>query len=159
DGRWLAIACTSDKIFARLAVLMGCPEFAGSGKWGTLSQREADRAAVDAFVGEWTGRHTREEVLALCSAGEVPCGPLYAIDEIFADPHYKARDNIAFVNEPRIAGGQEFAVPNVMPRLTETPGRINWLGPPLGAHTEEVLEDWIGLEAAEIAALRSAGAI
>ena len=159
DGRWIAIACTSDKIFARLADLMGCPEFAGNGQWGTIAKREADREAVDAYVGEWTARHPREEVLAICSKGEVPCGPLYAIDEIFEDPHYKARENIAFVKEPRVPGKNEFAVPNVVPRLTGTPGRINWLGPALGAHTEDVLKDWIGLGEAEIAALRQAGAI
>jgi len=160
DGRWLAIACTSDKIFARLAELMGCPEFAGSGKWGKVAQREADRDAVDAHVGEWTGRHTRDEVLALCSAGEVPCGPLYSIDEIFEDPQYRARGNIAYVDVPRMpGGGHEFAVPNVMPRLSGTPGRINWLGPALGADTEDVLKGWIGLGEAEIDALRGAGAI
>ena len=160
DERWLAIACTSDKIFARLAELMDCPEVAGTGKWGQVAQREADRDAVDAYVGAWTAKHTRDEVLALCSQGEVPCGPLYSIDEIFDDPQYKARENIAFVDEPRMpGGGLEFAVPNVMPRLTGTPGRINWLGPALGAHTEEVLKDWMGMGDAEIAALRGSGAI
>ena len=139
---------------------MGCPEFAGAGKWGKVAQRETDRAAVDADVGEWTARHTRDEVLALCSKGEVPCGPLYSIDEIFDDPQYKARDNIAFVNEPRMpGGGREFAVPNVVPRLSGTPGRINWLGPALGADTEDVLKEWIGLGDAEIASLRDSGAI
>ena len=159
DGRWIAIACTSDKIFARLAEVMGRQELAGAGIWGTVAQREADRAAVDALVGAWTGRHTREEVLALCSAGEVPCGPLYAIDEIFEDPQYRARDNIAYITEPRVPGKNQFAVPNVMPRLTGTPGRIDWLGPPLGSHTEDVLKDWAGLGPDEISALRKAGAI
>ena len=159
DGRWIAIACTSDKIFARLAEVMGRQELAGAGIWGTVAQREADRAAVDALVGAWTGRHTREEVLALCNAGEVPCGPLYAIDEIFEDPQYRARDNIAYITEPRVPGKNEFAVPNVMPRLTGTPGRIDWLGPPLGSHTEDVLKDWAGLGPDEISALRKAGAI
>ena len=159
DGRWIAIACTSDKIFARLAEVMGRQELAGAGIWGTVAQREADRAAVDALVGAWTGRHTREEVLALCSAGEVPCGPLYAIDEIFEDPQYRARDNIAYITEARVPGKNEFAVPNVMPRLTGTPGRIDWLGPPLGSHTEDVLKDWAGLGPDEISALRKAGAI
>jgi len=160
DGRWLAIACTSDKIFARLAELIGAPELAGTGKWGKVAQREADRAAVDAWVGAWTASHSRDEVLALCSAGEVPCGPVYSIDEIFTDPQYAARGNIAYVDEPRMPGGsRQFAVPNVMPRLSETPGRIEWLGPALGAHSESVLKDWIGLDDAAIAALRSAGAI
>ena len=159
DERWIAIACTSDKIFARLAAVMGRPELAGDGIWGKVAQREADRAAVDALVGTWTGRHTRDQVLAVCSAGEVPCGPLYAIDEIFEDPQYRARENIAFITEPRVPGKNEFAVPNVMPRLTGTPGRIDWLGPPLGSHTEAVLKDWVGLDADAIAALRKAGAI
>ena len=44
DGKWVAIACTSDKIFERLAVAMGVPEFGGRGKWGTIIQREAERA-------------------------------------------------------------------------------------------------------------------
>lgn len=159
DGRWIAIACTSDKIFARLAAVMGSPELGGDGKWGKLPLREAERAAVDAFVGAWTGRHTREEVLSLCSQGEVPCGPLYSIDEIFDDPHYRARENIAFIKEPRVPDKKDIAVPNVVPRLSGTPGRINWLGPLLGAHTEDVLEDWIGLKTTEIAALRNSGAI
>ncbi len=159
DERWIAIACTSDKIFARLAEVMGRPELAGEGVWGKVAQREKDRAAVDALVGTWTSAHTRDEVLALCSAGEVPCGPLYAIDEIFEDPQYRARENIAFITEPRVSGKNVFAVPNVMPRLTGTPGRIEWLGPPLGSHTEAVLKEWAGLDADAIAALRKAGAI
>ena len=159
DERWIAIACTSDKIFARFAEVMGRPELAGDGIWGTVAQREADREAVDALVGAWTGRHTREQILALCSAGEVPCGPLLSIDEIFEDPQYRARDNIAFITEARVPGKNQFAVPNVMPRLSGTPGRIDWLGPPLGSHTEDVLKDWAGLGPDEIAALRTAGAI
>ena len=159
DERWIAIACTSDKIFARLAAVMGRPELAGEGIWGKVAQREADRAAVDALVGTWTGRHTRDQVLAMCSAGEVPCGPLYAIDEIFEDPQYRARENIAFITEPRVPGKNTFAVPNVMPRLSDTPGRIDWLGPALGSHTEAVLKEWAGLDADAIAALRQAGAI
>ncbi len=159
DRRWIAIACTSDKIFARLADAMGHPEWAGEGRWGTLAKREAERAQVDAAVAEWTGRHDREALLDLCSRGEVPCGPLYAIDEIFSDPQYAARQNIAFVSEPRLPGGRPLAMPNVVPRLDATPGRIDSAGPALGAHTEEILRDWIGLAPGEIDSLRRAGAI
>ena len=159
DGRWIAIACTNDKIFARLAAAMGKPEWAGDGKWGKVSQREAEREAVDAAVTAWTSAQTREQVLARCSASEVPCGPLYSIDEIFQDPQYAARGNIAFVHEPRIPGNPELAFPNVMPRLTGTPGRIDTLGPALGAHSEQILQDWIGLSTAAIAALRQSGVI
>ena len=114
---------------------------------------------MDAAVTAWTSAQTMEEVLALCSASEVPCGPLYSIDEIFQDPQYAARGNIAFVHEPRIPGNPELAFPNVVPRLTGTPGRIDTLGPALGAHSEQILQDWIGLSTAAIAALRQSGVI
>jgi crotonobetainyl-CoA:carnitine CoA-transferase CaiB-like acyl-CoA transferase len=156
DGRWIAVACTSDKIYARLAEAMGTPEHAGNGKWGTVKQREAQRAVVDATVGAWTGTMDRDEVLTLCAAHEVPCGPIYSIEEIFADPQYKARGNIAYVEDPRVG---VLAVPNVVPRLTETPGRIKWLGPSQGAHADHVYRERLGLGEAEIARLQEAGVI
>src|SRR5471030_827063 len=85
DGRWIAIACTSDKIFARFTELAGAPELAGNGKWGTVRQREAERDAVDAFVSRWTLQHDLDDAVELCATGQVPCGPLLSIDGIFSD--------------------------------------------------------------------------
>jgi succinyl-CoA:(S)-malate CoA-transferase subunit B len=156
DGRWIAIACTSDKIFARLAEAMGVPEYAEGGKWGTIRQREAARAEVDQYVSDWTSRFTRDEVLATCERFQVPCGPVYAIDEIMEDPQYKARGNIAWVEDPRVG---TLAVPNVVPRLTETPGRVKWLGPGMQAHAEHVYKERLGLDDAEIERLTKAGVL
>jgi succinyl-CoA:(S)-malate CoA-transferase subunit B len=152
DDRWIAIACTSDKIFARLAEAMGVPEWAEDGKWGKISQRDADRAQVDEYVGNWTAQFTRDEVLALCEKFQVPCGPVYGIDEIFEDPQYKARENIAWVKDERVG---ELAVPNVVPRLSETPGRVKWLGPSQGAHADHVYKERLGLDDAEIERLKA----
>jgi succinyl-CoA:(S)-malate CoA-transferase subunit B len=154
DKRWIAIACTNDKIFERLAEAMDRKDLAGEGKWGTLARREAERALVDAFVGEWTSRYDRAELLTLCERFQVPCGPVLAIDEIFEDPQYEARGNITFVKDDR-AG--EMAVPTPMPRLMGTPARIDWLGPPLGAQNAEVFEGVLGMTKAEIEALRKKG--
>lgn len=151
DGRWIAIACTSDKIFARLAEAMGVAAWADDGKWGTIRQREAERAVVDQFVADWTATMDRDEAIAVCERFQVPCGPVYAIDEIFEDPQYKARENIAWIEDPRVG---VLAIPNLVPRLSETPGRINWLGPSMGEHNDEVYRDWLGLDEAEMARLR-----
>ncbi|MCC7271755.1 MAG: CoA transferase [Alphaproteobacteria bacterium] len=156
DGRWIAIACTTDKIFARLAEVMGRPDVAGEGKYGTFKQRWAIKEEVDAFVGEWTSRFDRAEVLHLCEGAQVPCGPVYAIDEIFEDPQYAARENYVTLDDAR-AG--EITIANVMPRLTGTPGRVNWLGPALGAHNAEVYGELLGLSAADLDALRGRGVI
>ena len=156
DGRWIAIACTSDKIFERLADAMGVPEFGGRGKWGAIKQREAARAEVDAYVGAWSATHTRDEVIDVCDSHQVPCGAVYAIYEIFEDPQYAARENIKFFNDPRVG---EYAMPNVVPRMTDTPGRIDRLGPALGEHNDEVFGKRLGLTPERIAELTRAGVI
>ena len=86
----------------------------------------------------------------------MPCGPVYAIDEIFEDPQFRARGNIAFVEDER-AG--IVAVPAPVPRLADTPGGITHLGPPLGAHNSEVWGGLIGLSADEIARLEGKGVL
>jgi crotonobetainyl-CoA:carnitine CoA-transferase CaiB-like acyl-CoA transferase len=156
DNRWIAIACTSDKIFARLAAAMGAPELCDDGKWGTIREREAARAEVDAYVGAWTSSLTRDELLQTCEEAQVPCGPVYAIDEIFEDPHYKARGNILTMQDPRVG---ELAIPNLVPRLSETPGEVKWLGPAMGEHNGEIYRDWLRLSDAEIEALTAARVI
>lgn len=156
DGRWIAIACTSDKIFARLAEAMGVPEYAEGGKWETIRQREAERAIVDEYVGNWTKTMTRDEALATCEKFQVPCGPVYAIDEIFEDPQYKARENIAWIRDERVG---ELAIPNVVPRLSDTPGGVKWLGPSMGEHNDEVYKTWLKLDDAEIERLTAARVI
>ncbi len=154
DNRWIAIACTNDKIFARLAEAMGRPDLAD--RWATLSARERDRAEVDETVGAWTATMDRADLMAACERAQVPCGPVYSIDEIFADPHYAARGNILRMQEPR-AG--ELAVPNLVPRLSDTPGKVNWLGMELGAHNAEIYQGRLGLSDEEMQQLRAAGVI
>jgi crotonobetainyl-CoA:carnitine CoA-transferase CaiB-like acyl-CoA transferase len=156
DGRWIAIACTTDKIFERLAAAMGRPEIAGGGPYSTFKQRAGARDAVDALVADWTRGLGRDDVLETCAAYQVPCGPVYSIDEIFDDPQYKARENILILEDER-AG--EIAVPNVVPRLSETPGAIEWLGSPLGAHNREVFGELLGLSDERIAELSEKGVI
>ena len=156
DNKWVAIACTSDKIFERLALAMSVPEFGGDGKWGTITQREAERAVVDDFVGAWTSTLTREQVLSTCESFQVPCGSVYSIDEIFVDPQYAARENIKYMKD---AFGQEHAIPNLVPRLTDTPGEVRSLGPALGQHNDEVFRERLGLSAERIAELVNKGVI
>jgi crotonobetainyl-CoA:carnitine CoA-transferase CaiB-like acyl-CoA transferase len=154
DGRWIAIACTNDKIFARLAEAMQRPDLAE--RWARLADREAARAEVDATVGAWTVRFDRADLMHRCESAQVPCGPVYAIDEIFDDPQYAARGNILRMMDPRVG---ELAVPNLVPRLSDTPGEIKWLGAPLGAHNDEIYRLWLGLDEAEMRRLKDAGVI
>ncbi|MBV8486736.1 MAG: CoA transferase, partial [Planctomycetaceae bacterium] len=151
DGKWVAIACTTDKMFQRLAEAMDRPELASSTLYGPQRQRLAARDEVNKIVSEWTRSLTREELLERCIAREVPIGKLNSIADIFADEHFKARGNLAEVVEDGVG---KVAVPNVVPTLSETPGRISHLGPPLGNATYEVMRELLELSSAEIASYR-----
>lgn len=151
DGKWVAIACTSDKIFRRFAELMGQPELAGDGAWGTTAKRQAAREVLDRFVAEWTGAQAAVEVLHRCEEAQVPCGLLLSIADIFTDPHYAARENLKRLP---VAGLGAIMVPNVVPKLSETPGSVDSAGPPLGAHTDEILSLLLGFNAVQLQELR-----
>jgi succinyl-CoA:(S)-malate CoA-transferase subunit A len=151
DGKWVAIACTTDRMFERLAEAMGRPELASSSLYGEQRKRLAARDEVNRIVTEWALSLSREELLETCTAKEVPVGKLNSIADIFEDEHFRARGNLAEVVEDGLGG---VTVPNVVPTLSETPGRITNLGPPLGNATYEVMRELLELPAAELARLR-----
>jgi succinyl-CoA:(S)-malate CoA-transferase subunit A len=138
-------------MFERLADAMERPELASSGLYGDQRKRLAARDAVNAVVIEWVGSLTRDEVLSRCLDREVPVGKVNSIADIFEDEHFQARGNLAKVDEPGLG---EVVVPNVVPTLSETPGRITNLGPPLGNATYEVMRELLGIPADEIKRLR-----
>jgi succinyl-CoA:(S)-malate CoA-transferase subunit B len=95
----------------------------------------------------------RDQVLQKCHAVGAPAGPLNNIADIFGNRQYHARRNMLAIDDEDV--GETIIVPNVVPRLSETPGRIDRLGPRLGQHTDEVLRDMLGLGDAEISELRA----
>lgn len=152
DGKWVAVACATDKLFERLAEAMGRPELASHSVYGDQATRLENRHDVNEIVRDWCGSLTREEVLDRCFATGAPAGPLNNIADIFGDRQFHARHNLVAVEDEDV--GETVIVPSVIPRLSETPGRIKHLGPRLGAHTEEVLRELLGVEEQEIEELR-----
>ena len=151
DGHWVAIACTTDKMFERLSEAMERPELASHLLYGEQRKRLAARDEVNAIVIDWVGSLMRDEVLERCVANEVPIGKLNSIADIFEDEHFRARHNLATVEEEGVG---PVVVPGVVPTLSATPGRITNLGPALGNATYEVMRELLELTAAEIADLR-----
>lgn len=156
DGQWVAIACSSDKIFEKLAQAMGRADLVASGTYETMQARVDNRDFINGIVGEWIGRHTRDELMAVCLANEIPCGPVNSIADIFADPHFKARGSLLSVQHPEVG---EIVVPAVLPRLSKTPGRVTHLGRRHGADTGDVYGELLGLTAQKLAELKSRGIV
>jgi crotonobetainyl-CoA:carnitine CoA-transferase CaiB-like acyl-CoA transferase len=156
DGKWIAIACTNDRIFRRLAAAMGEAEWGTDPAFDTMEKRAERRAAVDERVTAWTERHRLAELCEILDRAEVPNGPINSIADIFEDPQFAARGNLLRVLDER-AG--ELVLPAPVPRLTETPAALRHAGRAKGADTDAVLGEWLGMAAAEIQALRRSNAV
>lgn len=156
DGGWVAIACTNDKMFARFTQVMGQPELADPERYGLKAKRIEDRDIVNALVREFTMSHSRDEVIRLCSKGDVPCGMISSIADIFKEEQFWARDTLLKVADERVG---ELTVQGVVPKLSDTPGEVKHLGVEMGKDTESVLSRLGGVGADELATLRDEGVI
>jgi succinyl-CoA:(S)-malate CoA-transferase subunit B len=155
DGRWLAIACTNDRMFERLAAAMGRPGLAG--EYPTMAARLEQRTELNALVQAWVGSADARDVLARLDAAQVPCGPVASARDLFEDPHVQARENI--VELPNPLGGL-LSMVGVVPRLTASPGRVESTGPvAVGAHNEEIYCGRLGLSRDELRALATRGIV
>ncbi|MCB9922769.1 MAG: CoA transferase [Planctomycetaceae bacterium] len=151
DDKWVAIACTTDKMFERLSEAMEKPELSSANLYGEQGKRLAARDLVNQIVTEWVGSLSREEVMRRCLDKQVPVGKVNSIADIFEDEHFQARGNLARVEADGLGN---VVVPGVLPTLSETPGRITNLGPPLGNATYEVMRDLLGISAHDIDNMR-----
>jgi crotonobetainyl-CoA:carnitine CoA-transferase CaiB-like acyl-CoA transferase len=157
DGRWIAIACTNDRMFARLLQAMERTDLAGDPRMTTTPARLAHRALVDELVAGWVAARDASDALAALEAAEVPSSLVASVRDLFEDAHVRARENIVSVALPLLG---RLAMPGVVPRLTLTPGRIDAAGPARpGEHNEEVYGGRLGLSREALARLAERGVI
>jgi crotonobetainyl-CoA:carnitine CoA-transferase CaiB-like acyl-CoA transferase len=135
---------------------MGRPELAQHPDYDTNAKRVARRAEVDKIVQDWLLTLPSQEALRILEENEVPNGPIYSIAGIFADEHYRAREDIVAVEDPKLG---MVRMSNVVPRLSLTPGRVDFPGRELGQDNDEVYGRILGLSEAEIVRLREEGVI
>lgn len=155
DGEHL-ISGNQDTVFKRLAEAMGRPELADDERYATHNARGANQAELDDLIAEWSKGLTSAELEELLNRHSVPNGKIYTAPDMLADAHFAARKAIVTMAHPQLG---DFPMQNVVPKLSDTPGEVRWVGPELGEHTDEVLGDVLDLDEAARSALRDAGVI
>ena len=155
DGRFVVIGGNGDSIFRRLMEGIGRQDLADDPQLARNAGRVQRETEIDAAIGAWCAARAAAEVLAVMDDRRVPAGPIYNVEDMFADPHFRARGLFERVE----IDGKPLESPALMPRLQGTPGGTEWPGPAVGSHTDAVLGEVLGMGAAEIAALRADGVI
>ena len=155
DGAYVVIAGNSDPIYKRLMTTIGRADLAEAPEFVHNDGRAAKSGLLDAAITHWTSSRPIEQVLSALEAAEVPAGRIYSVADIVSDPHYQARDMLLNAELP---GGVSVKMPGIVPKLSETPGGVNWQGPTLGQHTDDILGS-LGLTGADIQRLKTAGVV
>ena len=155
DG-WVALNVPDERIWGRLAELIGQPELATDDRTSSGPARSANRDFVDEAIGAWLSSRTRDGAVETLNDSGVPAGPVNTSEDIFADPHVAARGSIMEI-EDREVGGQRFA--RTPPMLSSNPDLPAEPAPALGEHTREVLEELLEYSPRDVDELVAEGVI
>jgi len=154
DGH-VSIGVPKDEFWGPLMQAMGMPERAQDPRYATNPARMERREEVVAFIGEWTAARTKQELIEIFG-NKVPFGPVFQADDIFADPHFAAREMLVDVEHP--GADRALTIANTPIRMSRTPGGVHCRAPLSGEHTDAILAEF-GFTPAEVDALRVAGAV
>ena len=156
DGQMLLIAANQDSVFRRLAKAMGKPELAEDPRYATHAARGKNQQELDDSLSDWTRLQSINELQRLMTDNGIPAGRIYRAPDMLNDPHFLARNAIVYMRHPDFG---DIAMQNVAPRLSATPGEINWIGPELGQHNDEIFRGLLGLPEGRVAELQAQGVI
>ena len=155
DGKHVQIGANGDAIFKRFMQIIGRDDLANDPELAHNDGRDARRDELYGVIDRWVGSLPLATVLEQLAAAQVPASRIFSAEDMFSDPQFLAREMFL---QAKLPDGKDFKMPGIVPRLSDTPGSADWVGPQLGEHNHEVLSG-LGYDAAAIASLKQSGAI
>ncbi|MDG0022749.1 CaiB/BaiF CoA-transferase family protein [Trinickia sp. Y13] len=153
---WIIVAVGNDGQFRKFVEAGGRPELADDPRFATNPERVRHRDVLVPIVAEMVKTRAKREWIEALEAAGVPCGPINDVGEVFADEQVRARG--MRVEAPHPSGAMAPLVRNPI-RMSATPPEVRSAPPLLGEHTDDVLRDVLGYDAAAISTLRGKAVI
>ena len=154
DG-YVNVGAADGRLLSSLCEVIGLPWIPADPRFDSLARRSANRAELNELIGARLRTRSTAEWVAAMNAAGVPCGPVYRMDEVFADPQVRHLEMTEPVEHPVL--GHLDIVRNAV-RMTDAPHTVRAPSPDIGAHTAEALSE-LGYESAELDRLRADGVI
>lgn len=155
DGRHVQIGANGDAIFQRFMRAIDRADLADDLTLASNDGRDRRRDELYGVIDRWAGGLPLDEAVSVLNAAGVPVSRIYSAEDMFSDPQFLAREMFL---QAKLPDGTPFRMPGIVPKLSETPGGTEWVGPALGEHTETVLAG-LGFDAEAIAGLRARGVV
>ena len=155
DGKHIQIGANGDAIFKRFMQAIDRQDLADDATLASNDGRDARRDELYGVIDRWVGSLPLEQVLATLNQAEVPASRIFSAEDMFHDPQFLAREMLLSATLP---DGKAFKMPGIVPKLSDTPGAVESVGPALGEHNQRILLA-LGYSEAQIAELKSLGAI
>lgn len=151
DKKYIVIGANGDSIFKRLTKAMGRADLEENEEFISNDGRAAKADWIDEQISAWTMQRNSNEALKILDKYDIPSGSIYNVEDMFKDEHFKARDMLPSVH---VDGVGELKMPGIVPKLSQTPGKIKWAGAKLGAYNDEIYKKLLGMSDEEICLLK-----
>ncbi|TVT89097.1 MULTISPECIES: CaiB/BaiF CoA transferase family protein [unclassified Pseudomonas] len=155
DGKHVQIGANGDAIFKRFMSAIGREDLANDPTLASNDGRDSRRDELYGVIDRWVNSLPLDQVVEQLNQAEVPASRIYSAEDMLGDPQFLAREMFL---KAQLPGGKDFKMPGIVPKLSDTPGSCEWVGPQLGEHNSEVLNQ-LGYDTAAITRLREGGAI
>ncbi|MGO4317960.1 CaiB/BaiF CoA transferase family protein [Agrobacterium sp. MCAB5] len=150
DGKFVAIAGSTQSIFERLCAALDVPDLANDPRFSDNRVRLENATELDVHLQKAISNFDLDDLLSRLVSFEAAVAPAYSVAETFDDPQFIARENVASIPDEELGG--PLRMQNVVGKLSATPGKIRSTGPRLGEHNREVLIDQLGFSEDELRA-------
>ncbi|MBK3507459.1 CaiB/BaiF CoA transferase family protein [Pseudomonas sp. LF135] len=155
DGKHVQIGANGDAIFKRFMSAIGREDLANDPTLASNDGRDSRRDELYGVIDRWVNSLPLDQVVEQLNQAQVPASRIYSAEDMLGDPQFLAREMFL---QAQLPGGKDFKMPGIVPKLSDTPGSCEWVGPQLGEHNGEVLNQ-LGYDTAAITRLREGGAI